>query len=697
MGRRVRFCVGASVCVAVAILGACVTRPTVSSKPSTKDVVQIPILSKRISKIDLLFAIDNSASMGDKQTLLRDAVPDLITRLLVPLCVDPDVPTTVLGASVNGACDKGEIEFPPLTDLHVGVVSSSLGGLGSGACAAAFHDPTLPQAEWHNDDQGHLIARSGAGAAGARALLAWTPAAGEPSTFIAAFQDRVSGVGEYGCGFEAQEESWYRFLVQPDPYATIDTSSGRAVFAGVDEELLKERRDFLRPDSLVAIVQITDENESTVDPRSLGGRGFRMLDPDGGSAPRATAACAKDPNLPACSSCGSDENAGLPECATRTAGDDVPNVRFFHMKQRFGVDPMYPVARYTRGLGVAPDATGAALDVPNRAGTSCTNPLFAATLPSGAKDDLCALARGPRAPGLVFYAAITGVPRDLLPATGVPSVDDWTKMLGADPLRYDFTGADPRMLESIAVRPGVAGDRDTGGQDLQYACTFPLAKARACDANDIACDCKNGGPLCDPANGAVQVRAKAYPGVRHLLLARSLGQNGVVASICPDDTTDASVENARFGYRPAMRSIAERLGAILAAQCLPRPPRADASGRVPCLVLEAMTGDAIGDDACDRPAQGLTRADPAVLAAFRREHAAAHEDLSTVALCEKTQLVEAGGARCSDDPRAGWCYARGPEALRATRQKCPEAIVFSRTGQPASGHTVYLQCIEQAD
>ena len=39
--------------------------------------------------------IDNSASMGDKQDLLRDAVPDLMNELLPPQCVtrrrDPTV------------------------------------------------------------------------------------------------------------------------------------------------------------------------------------------------------------------------------------------------------------------------------------------------------------------------------------------------------------------------------------------------------------------------------------------------------------------------------------------------------------------------------------------------------------------------------------------------------------------------------
>src|SRR5215469_1729303 len=39
-------------------------------------------------KIDLLFMIDNSSSMGDKQALLALAVPDLVSRLVSPNCLD---------------------------------------------------------------------------------------------------------------------------------------------------------------------------------------------------------------------------------------------------------------------------------------------------------------------------------------------------------------------------------------------------------------------------------------------------------------------------------------------------------------------------------------------------------------------------------------------------------------------------------
>jgi hypothetical protein len=699
---------------AVILGGGCVTRPVGSNAPTTKTTVMTPLTATKISKVDLLFAIDNSASMGDKQALLKDAVPDLIQRLVTPMCIDPDDPTKVLGPSRgNGSCAAGELEFTPITDLHVGIVSSSLGGVGSASCPPSYSDATFPQAVWHEDDRGELVARASGAAAqddAKQGFLAWTPSGPGAASLVGDVQDLVVGVGQYGCGFEAQEESWYRFLVQPDPYDGIDTSSGTATLMGVDEKLLAQRKAFLRPDSLVAIIQITDENESTVDPRSVGGSGYMLENPGAGTAPRATAACASNPNDPACISCGFTgiDTGAHPECKNPilSPDEDQPNERFFHMKQRFGVDPMYPASRYTRGLGVDPAGGHATTVVPDRDGehagrsayadrAGCTNPLFAADLPGSAKDDLCKLAPGPRTPDLVFYAAITGVPGDLVPQSGAPSDADWTRMIGKAPLAYDFTGADPRMLESIEPRPGVAGDRDTHGGDLQYACTFDLAQPKTCDKNDPACDCRGApGPLCDPANPDVQVRAKAYPGIRHLSLARSLGKNGVAASICPEDTKDPSPTNARYGYRPAMRAIADRLSLLLGGGCLPRAPKPDATGKAPCLVLEAMTGEVGGDDACDRPDQGLSRADPAVLASFRREQAEAGNDLSRVPLCEKVQLTEPGGTRCTTDPRAGWCFVEGGEALTATRRSCTSAILFSPKGQPASGHTAYLQCIE---
>jgi hypothetical protein len=377
----------------------------------------------------------------------------------------------------------------------------------------------------HNDDQAHLVARSLSYAdAGATAtegdvpdavvqgypkgsgFLAWyptsngTPPGGgpvpvtDPSTLISDFSSLVQGAGAYGCGIESQLESWYRFLVQPDPYGSLVVDDkGLATWQGVDSELLRERKDFLRPDSLVAVIVLTDENDSEIDVRSLGGRGYDFM---GGvwEPPKATSACQTDPGSPDCRSCSVDNSA--PECAvpagskppyqTYSAPNDWgfdPNLRHVHMKAKYGVDPQFPIQRYAIGLtsGVVPDRAGeyppgwANYDLGNN---DCTNPLFAAELPDGSDTSpsaLCNLALGPRTKDLVYYAVIGGVPHELLhyvpgdAAKSTLSDDDWVRILGRGPASmtapptgsatdagtYDYEGIDPHMIEDYRDRTTV--------------------------------------------------------------------------------------------------------------------------------------------------------------------------------------------------------------------------------------------------
>src|SRR6185312_14051176 len=185
----------------------------------------------------------------------------------------------------------------------------------------------------------------------------------------------------------------------------------------------------------------------------------------------------------------------------------------------------------------------------------CTNPLFAASLPSDASGELCNLAAGPRTLDMVLFAVIGGVPPSLLhvdatnPFGATLGADDWTKILGNDPLHYDFTGVDPHMLESMTPRAGLpaptASDTadpingrewDTQGDDLEYSCVFDLPAPKDCtqDANKFSCDCDGTRmpPLCDANVKTTQIRGKAYPPVRELAVARALGDQAVVGSLC---------------------------------------------------------------------------------------------------------------------------------------------------------------------
>ena len=176
------------VAAGVALGSGCLTRPVVNENPTTKTSFTAEVKQQNIDKVDLLFAIDNSASMGDKQQLLSLAVPVLVNRLLNPNCVSTQAGltckqasdcTTALGATAQcdptgnsgaGVCfvpgDSGgtmqcstimgsKPEFPPVHDMHIGIVSSSLGGGGSpDICVVSMGDPT------HQDDMGHLLNRT---------------------------------------------------------------------------------------------------------------------------------------------------------------------------------------------------------------------------------------------------------------------------------------------------------------------------------------------------------------------------------------------------------------------------------------------------------------------------------------------------------------------------------------------------------
>jgi hypothetical protein len=92
-------------------------------------------------KADVLFMIDNSQSMFDKQALLAKAVPELVNRLVNPLCLSDTTRTIQVDASgnsvasVDGGYSAGYYpEFPRVSDMHIGIITSSLGAHGGEIC-----------------------------------------------------------------------------------------------------------------------------------------------------------------------------------------------------------------------------------------------------------------------------------------------------------------------------------------------------------------------------------------------------------------------------------------------------------------------------------------------------------------------------------------------------------------------------------
>lgn len=729
-----RFLLAAAL-AALALSSACLRRDVAVVEPTTKTSFDNEVPQPAIDKIDLLVMVDNSSSMADKQRILADAVPDLVRGLVQPKCVDKKTraPTGALADPLKREAEQcpagAEPAFVPITDMHIGVISSSLGGMGSSACKS--------DGKAHSDDKGRLIARGEKGdvaQAGDLHFLAWYPDVEQnqnkerhpdppvPATrsiekLGEAFRDLVIGVGQDGCGFEAQLESVYRFLVQPDPWTAIDVTADKASYGPanqVDVELLRQRAAFLRPDSLVAVIVLSDEDDSSVDPLAFQGSGWVFGETR--ELPRATAACETDPASPACTSC--RFAPADPSCTARSPvyslEEDPLNVRFHAMKRRYGVDPQFPLSRYIDAFTkkVVPRRDSEHVNGVYVGTTDCTNPLFAARLPSEPNEELCRLPRGPRTPDLVYFGVIGGVPNHLLPESGDASKIDWTKIVGKDPSRYDETGIDPHMIVSTKPRPGLPGptsadaadpvhgrEWNTAGSDLQYACTFDLYERkpdgttapaqRTCPAGDASCsDCdgKSDAPLCSSADRRVQIKGKAYPTRRELLVARGLGERAIVASLCPKQLSAPDADD--YGYRPAVRAIATRLEDTLTASCLPRPlERETDDGPVSCLVLATLPepGDAA---ACTKLGLGVPRAD---LGAQVRDRVADEEGEASrlLPLCEVPQVAVKAGETCRGEDRAqGFCYTE-----RLPGQRCAQSIQFTKPTRQLAGARFRMQCI----
>src|SRR5688572_19694935 len=86
-----------------AAMSGCLDRPVAPAVPKTSNIYVDEIRQTAVDKIDLLFMIDNSISMADKQEILAQAVPNLVSRLITPLCVDEDGNPTGANAT-DGTC-----------------------------------------------------------------------------------------------------------------------------------------------------------------------------------------------------------------------------------------------------------------------------------------------------------------------------------------------------------------------------------------------------------------------------------------------------------------------------------------------------------------------------------------------------------------------------------------------------------------
>ena len=683
-----------------------------------------------IDKVDLLFMIDNSVSMADKQEILKAAVPVLLGRLVSPICVDGSGAPTGGSADPSGACAVGAPEFAPIGDIHIGIVSSSLGSHGGSVCSAPA--PGDDPGTTHLDDQAHLIGtmRSGLTSWNNSGFLAWDPSgtrnvpAGEKnaSNLNANFAAMVEATGEHGCGYEASLESWYRFLIDPEPPATVSKVGNATVRQGLDAALLTQRAAFLRPDSLVAIVMLTDENDCSIRDDGVGwfiGATSHM--------PKATAACATNPNDPCCRSCAQNESSPPAGCSALSADPicmgaaqnsyntwdnqhDSLNLRCYKQKERFGFDLLYETSRYVNAL------TSPTLALQSDPTKTVPNPLY-----DGGNGP-------PRDQSMVFLAGIVGMPwQDIatddsltspttlnyLTAAELTSKGRWAQLLGDPSASPPVPPSDPFMIETTDPRQGMnpnvpfsiqpaSSTNPTANpinghehnvpnlDDLQYACTFKLGTPKVCAAGDLACDCSPAGssgdtseitaensPLCQPpgggAPGTTQYYAKAYPGSRELSVLKGFGGNAILASICPKVTTSANPSSdPNYGYNPAVTAIVGRVKQALRPKCLPRSLDTSGSptGQIACQIVEAQKA---GKCDCGQP--GRSPADPGVVPAVFKQLQASGAcgtasgqtpcDATGFCMCQINQEAGADLAACQANQAPsvpGFCYINDPNS-----------------------------------
>jgi hypothetical protein len=663
------------------------------------------IRESSLTKVDLLLTIDNSRSMKDKQELLANAMPYLVQRLIAPRCTRACTPADnctevqfVEGiptggyADPQGTCASGAPEMPPLKDLHIGVISSSLGSHGAAEandrCAAAS-----------DNDHAQLLGtlRNVPGTFDKYGFLAWdvsartTPAGTDvdPTVFVDKAQRLVQSAGNAGCEMPATLEAWYRFLIDPEPPVDVVVNQQTSAPTGLDQTLLEQRSAFLRPDSVVVIGMLSDANDCSVKDE---GQGFMVAHP------------ASTPTLPC-----------------------------WQQARRFGMDLLYPIERYVNGL-TSPT-------VPTHSGQRVQNPLYAA--PEG---------KAPRDRGLVHLMAIVGVPwQDVadneslhttetlryLTAEQLEEKGRWDLILGApgipptDPLMVEQpeerTGTNPITAEQLAPststssRANVINGHELANIDndeLQYACIFRLKTPRHCDTDPdpASCECteaeiKKNSPLCQPPeggpSGAIQYYAKAHPGTRFLDLIKQASNdiNTNVASVCPKVLDESKPS---YGYLPAVDGLMSVMRTLFRSKCFPSALPLSRDGSLDgCGVLAAFPDDGSCDCAANGNAAVPSEISDKVHAVMQQGEVCDVDGApacSAICVCQVPELTGNDLAACQNDltpPEAhGFCYINAqdneqhvgnPQLVRDCAADQKRHLRFSSDALPEGAQT-FVNC-----
>jgi hypothetical protein len=215
-------------------LAACTAPPVQAPSTTVTQSTPIRVPQSPQNKVDILFMVDNSASMAAMQEELKSKFNDFFT-----------VFTTLAAANTYA-------------DLHIGVVTSDYGAgdqdnTSSGCGKSPGGDLGKLQAVG-KQAEASCVAPTGApyieyafGAGGT--ATGNLPGGNTPANLVTTFTCMASGIdvagANPGCGFEHQLESVYAAL-----HNTTDNAG------------------FLRPDALLTVVFVTNEDDGSAEPTS---------------------------------------------------------------------------------------------------------------------------------------------------------------------------------------------------------------------------------------------------------------------------------------------------------------------------------------------------------------------------------------------------------------------------------------------
>ena len=231
--------------ILVLVAVGCIEREGRPVNPCTNVTVAQAIEVTNVDKVDLLFMVDNSNSMGEEQLKLIVEFPSLI-RILT---------TGDFNQSDGLPVGDDPNDFEPVKDLNVGIVTSDMGTGG-------FTVPTCARSDFGDDG----ILRT-QGNTGNPACMATYPAflnfrtGGDPAAFAGQVAC-VAVTGTGGCGFEQQLESLLKAASPSAPTSwTADGYTAPMFFQNTFGHADRENDGFIRDNSVLALIAVTDEDD----------------------------------------------------------------------------------------------------------------------------------------------------------------------------------------------------------------------------------------------------------------------------------------------------------------------------------------------------------------------------------------------------------------------------------------------------